>query len=136
VLPNCLVFSQISKNSVAPNLVINPQSSIASPCLVSGQDTVSAALLIPADDVNTQFGCPACSGQWWSPALLSILTWLCVQGWVYVMTTLFASHSHHCSLKNVQSGKSHMGLAESWLESITSFLGLIISLCIIQNSDF
>jgi hypothetical protein len=50
-------FSQISKNSVAPNLVINPQSPIASPCPVSGQDTsVSPALLIPEDDVSTEFG--------------------------------------------------------------------------------
>jgi hypothetical protein len=56
VLPNCLLFSQFSKNSVAPNLLINPQSPIASPCPVSGQDTsVSAALLIPADNVSTQF---------------------------------------------------------------------------------
>jgi hypothetical protein len=74
VLPNCLLFSQFSKNSVAPNLVINPQSPIASPCPVSGQDTsVSAALLIPADNVSTQFivlpalasgGLLLCSPSW------------------------------------------------------------------------
>lgn len=88
---------------------------------------VSAAVLIPAPclGILLAFGSASLFSALYSDIAVCAGLGLCGDYSVCIM--LF--------LKNVQSSKSDLGLVESLLEPVTTFLRGRTSLCIIQNSE-